>query len=225
MQLSSFSAPNHGIQHIQEKVNATVESSDLGLGTLYITESNVLWLNCNSEGIKLEYKLISLHAISRDLQNFPKEHLLLHYEAKILGDNDSGAGSDEDDDDEGDEYLSEVRFAPETSEALSAMFEAMSTCQTLHPDSDQEFSEEDAYEDVHDVEGEGFFNSSDGFDQLNEEGLANLARFNAMLSGSGGQGDADLAQRTEDLTLANGHHNCQGMEEEQFEDAEDMDAR
>lgn len=225
VQLSSYSPPVQGIQHTEENVQATAVSSDLGLGTLYITESNVLWLNSNSEGIQLEYKLISLHAISRDLQNFPKEHLLLHYDAKLLNENDdSGEGSEESDDEGQDEAcLSEVRFAPESSESLNGMFSAMSNCQVLHPDSDCQLSDEDAYEEVDDVEGDGFFNTADGFDQLNEEGQGHLARFNAMLNG---EGDADLAQRTQQLNLFNGHHNGQDMdEEEQFEDADDMDGR
>ncbi|XP_005108771.1 methylosome subunit pICln [Aplysia californica] len=225
VQLSSYSIPLEGIQHTEENVQATVESSALGSGTLYITESFVLWLNQGQEGIQLEYKLISLHAISRDLHAFPKEHLLLHYDAKLPNaDQDSGAESGEDEDGGSDVSLTELRFAPENSGSLETMFSALAHCQTLHPDSDCQLSDDEFQDAEGDGVGDGYFQNEDGFAYLNEEGRANLERMNQMLLG--GQGDADLASRTQQLTLTNGHASDQeGMEQQegQFQDADDMD--
>ena len=59
-----------------------------------------------------------------------------------------------------------------------------------------------------DINGGGFFQDESGLNHLNEEGLANLERFNQMLvNGSNGQGDADLAAQTNQLTLVNGEYN------------------
>merc|ERR1711936_920768 len=43
VQLSTYPAPVQGIQHFEENVEMTVEDSGLGAGSLYVTESNVLW--------------------------------------------------------------------------------------------------------------------------------------------------------------------------------------
>lgn len=220
--LSSFTAPVEGIQHFEENVKATVESSVLGTGNLYITESCVMWLNENQDGMQLEYKLISLHALSS-----PKEHLLLHYDAKLpFMRQDSESSSGEEDGGEPEMCLTQINFKPENVESLDAMFSALSSCQALHPDSDCELSGEEEFEDAEEIEnmGDGYFTDESGFQHLNEEGRANLERFNQMLSG---QGDADLAARTNQLTLvngglANGHANGEEQNEhDQFQDVDD----
>lgn len=44
------------------------------------------------------------------------------------------SNSDEDDDDDSDEPMTEMRFAPDNTNNLDAMFQAMSQCQSLHRD-------------------------------------------------------------------------------------------
>lgn len=232
VQLSSYPVPVEGIHHSEEGVQACVGSSNLGDGTLYITENFVTWLNASQEGIQLEYKLISLHAVSRDVASFPnKEHLLLHYDAKLpnMGGERSDSGAESDEEDVDDEMcLTEIRLVPSTVEALENMFSAMSDCQTLHPDSDCQLSDDDPefYEDAEEI-GNGdvgdsrFFTDESGLEHLNEEGRANLERFNQMLAG---QGDADLSARTQALNLTNGILNGDGeeqMDQEQFQDADE----
>jgi len=228
VQLASYDVPVEGVRHTEGNVQATVQNTSLGNGTLYISESTVTWLTTAGEGLQLQYPLISLHAVSRDPTT--RHHLLLHYDSKLL---DGGQNSDSEEEDNED-VMTEVKFSPDVPDSLDAMFSALSDCQVLHPDSDCQLSDED-FEDADEEVGagdgfmqgvaqmDGYFQNADGFDQLNEEGLANLARFNAMLAGGqGGQGDADLAQRTNQLTLANGHHD-EDEEEGQFQDVEDME--
>lgn len=215
--LVSYSVPVEGIRHIQPNVSVDIDDTIVGTGTLYITESCVLWLNPREEGIQLEYKQISLHAISRDLQAFPHEHILCHYDGKLPGMSESDDENDADSECE----LTEIRFVPEDKESLEAMYEALSACQTLHPDSDCQLSD-DEFENAEDGGGDGIYNTADDISQLTEQGRANLERFNNLLNV--GQGDEDITSRTNQLSLVNGHSGAeQQAEDDQFQDADDMD--
>lgn len=52
---------------------------------------------------------------------------------------------DEGDDDDEDE-LNELRFIPDSSTSLEAMFKALSDCQLLHPDPNDDLSDEDEHD-------------------------------------------------------------------------------
>ncbi|CAG5124549.1 unnamed protein product, partial [Candidula unifasciata] len=198
--LVSYPVPIEGIHHAQPNVSVNVEDCNIGTGTLYITESFVLWLNPRDEGIQLEYRQISLHAISRDLNAFPHEHLLCHYEGKLPGMDNSNDESDNEKDTESEYELTEIRFVPENKESLETMFEALADCQTLHPDSDCQLSD-DEYENAEDGGGDGIYNTAENISQLTEQGRANLERLNHILMT--GQGDEDIASRTTQLSLVN----------------------
>uniref|UniRef100_A0A0B7BTN3 Methylosome subunit pICln n=1 Tax=Arion vulgaris TaxID=1028688 RepID=A0A0B7BTN3_9EUPU len=223
--LINHSVPVEGIQHTEPNVAVDIEGNDLGTGTLYITHSSVLWLNPSDEGIQLEYRQISLHAISRDLQAFPKEHLLCHYDGKLPGvEKSDDEASDDDNNEHNTDFecsLIEIRFIPENKESLAALFEALADCQTLHPDSDCQLSEDEFENADEDGGGDGIFNTEEGMSQLTEQGRANLERMNNLLMG--GQGGDDIISRTGQISLVNGHHisNSQA-DEEQFNDADDM---
>ncbi|CAG2065534.1 unnamed protein product [Timema podura] len=77
--LPSFSLPTNGIKHEQPHTSVHIKDKELGKGTLFITESNVSWVNsCTGEGFSLEYPHIALHAVSRDLNAYPSECLLCY---------------------------------------------------------------------------------------------------------------------------------------------------
>lgn len=48
---------------------------------------------------------------------------------------------DDDDDDDSDAPITEMRFAPDNTNNLDAMFQAMKACQALHPDPQDSFSD------------------------------------------------------------------------------------
>ena len=130
---------------------------NLGKGTLYIAESRVSWVNSSSgEGFSLEYPHICLHAISRT----PVECLYMMLDTSIspkLGDEDVDNDDDkEDDEDENeDDENTVMKFLPDDTASLDAMYQAMSQCQALNPDpQDSDSDPENIFLDADGDEGE-----------------------------------------------------------------------
>ncbi|XP_008203737.1 methylosome subunit pICln [Nasonia vitripennis] len=168
--LSNFLAPQEGIRHEEQQTTLYINDREVGKGTLYITESLLSWVNNDTrQGFSLEYPHISLHAISRDEQVHPRQCLYVMVDAKVdfpdsptlQSNNDSNESNntneknnddndDDSDDDDSDAPITEMRFAPDNTNSLDAMFQAMNECQALHPDPQDSFSdaEEDIYEDA-----------------------------------------------------------------------------
>ncbi|KAL4219949.1 Methylosome subunit pICln [Mactra antiquata] len=204
MLLTDFPVPETGIRHKEDNTKAFVDGNETGTGSLYIAESRVTWLSPAGSGFCLEYPKICLHAISRDLSSFPQECLFLQIDGKLIEDDRESNSSSDDGQD--DMPTTEVRFVPADKGTLEAMFSALSDCQVLHPDPEDEDS--DLGQDEEYYEGE------EGIENLSEQGQINLQRMEEMLQHSG-QGDAQ--QNT-----TNGHV-TEGMEDEeagQFDDAD-----
>jgi len=153
--LSNFLAPQEGVRHEEPNTTVYIDDREVGKGTLYITESLLSWVNAGTQrGFSLEYPHISLHAVSRDQQVHPRQCLYIMVDAKVdlpdvqVNQNTENSSGDEDDDSESP--MTEMRFAPDNTNNLESMFQAMSQCQALHPDPQDSFSdaEEDIYEDA-----------------------------------------------------------------------------
>ncbi|XP_053561055.1 methylosome subunit pICln isoform X1 [Bombina bombina] len=198
--LNSFAPPENGVRRLQTDTEAVLNGENLGLGTLYIAESRLSWLNGAGLGFSLEYPSIGLHAISKDTAAYPEEHLYVMVNAK-LGDNeeketiaeDEGVEDDEESDDDDEQAITEIRFVPTEKSALGEMFSAMCDCQALHPDPEDEDSDDDDFEgEEYDVEayeqGQGdistFYTYEEGLSHLTPEGQATLERFENMLANS-----------------------------------------
>uniref|UniRef100_A0A673U0M2 Methylosome subunit pICln n=1 Tax=Suricata suricatta TaxID=37032 RepID=A0A673U0M2_SURSU len=144
----------------QPETEAVLNGRGLGTGTVYIAESRLSWLDGSGLGFSLKYATISLHAVSKDLNAYPREHLYVMVNAK---------------------------FGEESKE--SAMFTAMCECQALHPDPEDEDSDDYDGEE-YDVEaheqGQGdiatFYTYEEGLSHLTAEGQATLDRLEGMLS-------------------------------------------
>ncbi|XP_038617861.1 methylosome subunit pICln [Tachyglossus aculeatus] len=204
-----------GLRRQQPHTDALLDGRALGTGTLYIAHSRLSWLDGSGLGFSLEYPSISLHAVSRDLSAFPREHLYVMVNAKFTedepkeapmaeGDGRDQSGDDEDDDEA--EPIAEFRFVPADNSALEAMFSAMCECQALHPDPEDEDSDDDYEGGEYDVEaherGQGdlptFYTYEEGLSQLTAEGQATLERLEGMLAQSEGSRYHMAGVRTED---------------------------
>ncbi|XP_015594731.1 methylosome subunit pICln [Cephus cinctus] len=158
--LSNFSAPQEGIRHEEPDTTVFINDKKLGKGTLYITDSVLSWMDSETqEGFSLEYPSISLHAISRDEQAHPRHCLYVMVDSKVdlPGSASSLDNSSEHDSEDSNSSASitEMRFAPDNTNNLDAMFQAMNQCQALHPDPQDSFSgaeDEDIYEDAEEDE-------------------------------------------------------------------------
>ncbi|XP_027200246.2 chloride nucleotide-sensitive channel icln [Dermatophagoides pteronyssinus] len=149
----------------------------LGEGTLFIGEDRFTWRTENGQGFSLEYPQISLHATSRDLNNFHSECLYLMFEnnnniisaqqpssSSSNDDQDENNDEDEDDDDEGNnnKNIIELRLVPKDLSKLDLMYQALSECQLMHPDPDDDLNPFDDNDD--DENGEFFGNFGDDND-------------------------------------------------------------
>ncbi|XP_075404945.1 methylosome subunit pICln-like isoform X3 [Tenrec ecaudatus] len=140
--LKSFLPPGpaEGLRQQLPDTEAVLDGKGLGTGTLYIAESRLSWLDGSGLGFSLEYPAISLHAVSRDLNAYPREHLYVMVNAKFGEESkDSVDEEEEEDSDDDAEPIAEFRFVPSDK---SAMFAAMCECQALHPDPEDEDSDD-----------------------------------------------------------------------------------
>lgn len=128
-------------------------------GTLYVTTWRLIWLSDDDlrKGYAVDFRSLSMHAISRDPEAYPVPCIYTQIEG----------GADEDEWDEledGDEELlenenhveerdnlskvSEMRLVPRDPNGLEHLFQVLCDCALLNPDSDGE----------QEGEGEWFFN-------------------------------------------------------------------
>ncbi|XP_061463476.1 methylosome subunit pICln-like [Rhineura floridana] len=162
-------------------------------------EGRLSWIETSGLGFSLDYPVISLHAISRDLSAYPWEHLYIMVNVKFEAEEskESCMGEEEEEkEEEGSddelEPISEFRFVPRDKSALEAMFSAMCECQALHPDPEDEDSDNNYDSEEYDVEahemGQGdipsFYTYKEGLSRLTAEGQATLERLEGMLAQS-----------------------------------------
>nr|XP_056714713.1 methylosome subunit pICln [Euleptes europaea] len=195
--LKRIPPPGEGVRLRQPDTEAVLGGKGLGTGSLYVAESRLSWIENSGLGFSLDYPTISLHAISRDLNNYPWEHLYVMVNAKFEEESKEapmGDGEQEEEEDSEDELepISEFRFIPSDKSALEAMFSAMCECQALHPDPEDEDSDNNYDGDEYDVEaherGQGdipsFYTYEEGLSRLTAEGQATLERLEGMLAQS-----------------------------------------
>ncbi|XP_021573510.1 methylosome subunit pICln-like isoform X2 [Carlito syrichta] len=83
--LKSFPLPGpaEGLRRQQPDTKAVLNGKGLGSRTLYIAENRLSWLDGSGLGFSLEYPTINLHAMSRGLNVYPREHLYVMVNAKF----------------------------------------------------------------------------------------------------------------------------------------------
>lgn len=181
-----------GVVHLEENVTVYFGDESQGKGTLEVNENVVEWKN-ETKSLKFTYLSISLHAISRDTTKFSHECIYCLI--------DSEAESTEDDRDP-ENPVSEVRFVPDNISSIQSIYDAITSCQELHPDPNEEISEEEdggieedaaMYEEMDEnapVNLDGFYTSNTNMDdiRLSEEGLQVLQRLqqNLVISSENG---------------------------------------
>ena len=184
--------------HCEENVSVYFGETDQGKGILEINENVLVWKN-ESKSLKFYYPSISLHAISRETSKFPHECIYCLVDAEP--DTDSSGMETEERDPE--TPVSEVRFVPENKDSIQSMYNAITKCQELHPDPDEEFSEgeeeEAYYEEIAEndqVNLDGFYTANTNMDdiQMSEEGLQILQRLqeNMVISSNSNSEQSDI---------------------------------
>eukprot|EP00918_Siedleckia_nematoides_P029605 GHVU01063810.1.p1 GENE.GHVU01063810.1~~GHVU01063810.1.p1 ORF type:complete len:222 (+),score=31.25 GHVU01063810.1:18-683(+) len=187
--LSNVTVPCEGVRFTGVNVEADLHGhGTLGNGSLYIAESQVTWVSADGRGFCMDYPSISLHAVSRDLNAFPNECLYLMVE-NLIG---ASPGSDNSDNEENNESgkVSEVRFIPSDTALLDEMFQVMSDCQTLHPDPEDSFSEEEGDDEEEEGAGDANYTGQTGPQILTEQGQRTLQHLEEIFD----EGDPTVPQ-------------------------------
>ncbi|KAI5639586.1 regulator of volume decrease after cellular swelling domain-containing protein [Phthorimaea operculella] len=154
----NFSAPEEGVLCHAPCTKMLVNGHELGTGSLFITENNVVWGGGVSPSgaalstISMLYPTISMHAVQRE----PSSSLVVfvNFDLRLPELPQGGAGdADEDEDDEfdpDDQPVTELRFIPQNESDISAMYAAMCQGQALHPDPADTDDDADHYMDGED---------------------------------------------------------------------------
>jgi len=176
--VTSLGPPDEGVHHKEESTTTYINEKSLGKGTLYVSESRVSWVGDAGHKFSLEYPHISLHAVSRDTTTFPfAENIYLMIDVRLVDHESTPTPtstpetSEDESDDPDDPGMTEIRFVPDNVAKLQDIFKAMSDCQMLHPDPEDENEDEDD-DDLQDdgADGDQAGDDEDGaFDDADEE--------------------------------------------------------
>lgn len=131
------------------KVELSFDSSgpSVGLGKLFVTSKRVLWLGEGDSAFDFDVPYIVLHAITRDVDSFPKPCIYCQFDVEEIGDM-----GENDNDDEEEKILDEMFLAPENDTDLKAMFDALSKAALNNPDPPEEGEQEGDDELIYNTE-------------------------------------------------------------------------
>jgi len=203
MILTPYQAPEEGVVHQEPMTEAYIDDKSYGNGSIFITENCVTWIGAEGSGFKLAYPNISIHAVSRDTAAFPHECLYMMLDIAL----EDRMIEDGEESDEEANQSTEVRFIPSQKEHLDVMYRAMCACQELHPDPEQDDSDDDYYGDHDCMIGDG--------PELSAQGINNLHRMEQMLANGDGPAQQNGGQNGD----TDQQENMDDAEDGQFEDA------
>ncbi|XP_050301267.1 methylosome subunit pICln-like [Anthonomus grandis grandis] len=204
-----FRYPESNIKFEQRNIRAVLDKKDLGLGTLFVSERTLCWQEKDNAGFSVEYQDISLHAISKDENVYPKECIYLMLDGKLTMPGDASQNlnhNDEDDDSdaESEHEVTELILVPsdENETAVSSIYDAIKVCQELNPDpEDMDEDDDNLYADAE--------------DELEEEG-----HYVIQNRGAGDADIDDISRRIEENSFGNGDYLENGNEDDEFQDAD-----
>lgn len=217
--INSFKYPESNIKYQQRNIRVIMDKKDLGQGTLFISENTFSWQQTCDSGFTVSYTDISLHAISKDINVYPKECLYVMLDGYISRpgngtnseQNNDGSDNDISEDEESQTNVTEILLVPEEDEetnsrVIKEMYENIKICQELNPDPEYMEEEEDddddhLYEDAEDETEEGLSER-----QQPERG--------------GGDADVDELSRRIQHSGVNITYNYTNGHEDEFQDAD-----
>ncbi|KIM84784.1 hypothetical protein PILCRDRAFT_35094, partial [Piloderma croceum F 1598] len=151
-------------------------AEDAAHGSLYVIESYLVFMSTSGRGFQIPYPAITLHAISR-ADSGPSIYCQL----------DDSVGSPDDPSTTDDTIdMRELTIVPQNQSSLDPIFEALSTCASLHPDhnlsSDEEMDDSNAFLNP-DEPGAGPFEvfTGDEGQELSEVGRAALEHLESII--------------------------------------------
>ncbi|XP_061395951.1 methylosome subunit pICln [Musca vetustissima] len=186
--IGQVAPPTEGVVFTSDNVTLRIEQHTVGKGNVYISHSSLMWKPANEpEGMSISWKRIGVHGtasipskcicfvVDRHIRwpGASDEHVANgNGHAKTADTNGAedaanGNSDNEDDDDEEEDVfvdaeedqLTECWLLPDDVNIVDTMYQAMTECQELHPDSDDSISgDSDIME--YDEDGEGEFDDA-----------------------------------------------------------------
>ncbi|XP_073837567.1 chloride nucleotide-sensitive channel icln [Musca autumnalis] len=178
--IGQIAPPTEGVVFTSDNVTLRIEQNNIGKGNVYISQSSLMWKPANEpDGISISWKRIGVHGtasvpakcicfvIDRHIRWPGSSDATTNGngEAKTTTNGDgNGNSADEEDDGEEEEeifedaeedQLTECWLLPDDVNIVDTMYQAMTECQALHPDSDDSISgDSDMEYDEEDGDGE-----------------------------------------------------------------------
>ncbi|KAJ1756265.1 Methylosome subunit pICln [Coemansia sp. RSA 1752] len=153
-------------------------------GTLYVGEQRVSFYSLYKKiGFSLNYQNIVIHAVVRSSTD-DEPHLYCQLDGPFPGCQSSvnGANESEDEDSE-DEEFAELKFYPSDTSQLDALFQAMSDCAAMNPDTDtdEDDGDESDVQAIDEFDPASFITSEDQLDQLTPQGRQVLEHLESVI--------------------------------------------
>ncbi|XP_013114932.2 methylosome subunit pICln [Stomoxys calcitrans] len=186
--------PNEGIVFTTDNVQLKVDQQTVGKGNVYISQSSLMWKPNNNglQGISIFWKRISVHGIT----NAPTKAIYLvidrqfkwpntdsqnagngnGHAAEANGDGDNSDSDEEVFQDAEEDQITECWLLPEDTNVVDTMYQAMTECQSLHPDSEDSISEDSDL--MEDDENADFDDADEYIHNFNGSGEVDSARAN-----------------------------------------------
>eukprot|EP00245_Coleochaete_scutata_P001733 TRINITY_DN12182_c0_g2_i1.p1 TRINITY_DN12182_c0_g2~~TRINITY_DN12182_c0_g2_i1.p1 ORF type:complete len:209 (+),score=74.65 TRINITY_DN12182_c0_g2_i1:317-943(+) len=155
------------VRRTQSQVAIVLGSSQEELGTLFITTRRLIWLSdeATKPGFAVDFKSLSMHAISRDEEAYPRPCIYAQIDTDAV-DHGEFEGDDEEEVEEGAEAMdvetptaldlqevSEIRLVPLDSSVLDQLFQTLCECALLNPDQAADDEEGEFFYDEDEVVG------------------------------------------------------------------------
>lgn len=210
VQLQPVQFSMEDVRHVQPLCRAHVQAHDLGDGTLYIADSALTWQDPAGHGFQLQYPSIQLHAVSRDTSAFPEQCLYLMVEGSVAGE---ALSSEDEETVDPAPAVSELRLVPSDKDVLQTLYTKLCLAQALHPDPEDEQSDDDDGADWNLGDGDGGQLQQDGMvgvpPSMTAEGAIQLDRLEAMLNGQHQQQEADDQEMETDDAAGDQFADCE----------------
>ncbi|XP_055849601.1 methylosome subunit pICln [Episyrphus balteatus] len=140
--------PDAGLVYSSPNTQLKIADRIIGTGTLYVNQDSLEWMPADRpEGLSILWKQISVHGVAPN----PVKCIYFMLDHKLVWDgvygdivipNGNGVNDDESEDDEesNSDQMTEMWLIPNDPNTVDSIYQAMTDCQALHPDSAESIS-------------------------------------------------------------------------------------
>ncbi|XP_005191303.2 methylosome subunit pICln [Musca domestica] len=197
--IGQVAPPTEGVVFTSDNVTLRIEqNTTVGKGNVYISHSSLMWKPANEpDGISISWKRIGVHGTASapskcicfvldrhiswpgktdgGVTNGNGQAIKCETNGDGNGNNDDAENDDEEEEEEvfedaEEDQLTECWLIPDDVNIVDTMYQAMTECQALHPDSDDSISGDSDMEYDEEDDGEGEFDDAGDYTQSTGNG-------------------------------------------------------